>query len=483
MKRFFYLFFLLGLIGFALSFNFFRSDSQNIVIPTAWVLKQDVKVEIKTLGELEAARSISIASSIKGDLGKIIDLIADGVYVQPSQVLVKMDPTPFEEKLTKLRFQIKEQEAYIITIEQALEWEKVQAEHKNRTAAFEVESAQLELDKTIQGDGPQESSRLKAAMQKAWVKFDELNAYSQDLVELQNQGFLNFTEVKQAQKKLLEEQEAYEMAKQQYESYVQHVFPMQVKKTETHLKRAQIAQEEIRKSGFYNVVKSTALLEQAEQTLEDYLFQLEEAEKELKQTEIVAPAPGMVVLREDYRAGQKRKPRVGDILVKNQPLIDLPDLSSMIVKTRVREVDLFKVEVGKKATIEVDAYPQLSFNGTIISLGVLALTDIGRASEEKYFEVRIALDQTDSRLRPGMTARVSIHAQEAHNVLTLPLYSIFEDNKKNYCYVITHDNNSEKRELQLGICNEQWAEIRAGLQEGEQVSLLNPAQMQLEQFF
>jgi HlyD family secretion protein len=155
----------------------------------------------------------------------------------------------------------------------------------------------------------------------------------------------------------------------------------------------------------------------------------------------------------------------------------------MIVKTRVREVDLFKVEVGKKATIEVDAYPQLSFNGTIISLGVLALTDIGRASEEKYFEVRIALDQTDSRLRPGMTARVSIHAQEAHNVLTLPLYSIFEDNKKNYCYVITHDNNSEKRELQLGICNEQWAEIRAGLQEGEQVSLLNPAQMQLEQFF
>ncbi len=474
MKRIFLFLFFLVLGGLILGFNLFKQNAVVPKIPTAFAVKQDLKVEIKTVGELEAARSTSIASSIKGDQGKIIDLIADGVYVQPGQVLVRLDPTPFEEKIEKLQAQIKEQEAYFATLEQTLEWEAIQSDHKNRIASFEVEAAQLELDKMMYGDGPQETSRLKAAMQKAGSKYDELKSYSHDLMELEGQGFLNISEVKQVQKKLAEEQEAYEMAQQQYESYVQHVYPMQVKKAETSLKRAQVSQEETVKSGFYSVAKSRSLLDQAKQVLADFFLQLREAKKELIQTEIIAPAPGMVVLREEYRSSQRRKPRVGDILVKNQPLIDLPDLSSMVVKTRVREVDLYKVGIGKKATIEVDAYPHFSFKGTITSIGVLALADIGRASEEKYFEVRIALDESDPCLRPGMTTRATIHAQEAKNVLTIPLHSVFDEHKHTYCYVCSPQGMYEKKEVQLGISNEQWIEVKAGLQEKECICLLNP---------
>ncbi len=164
------------------------------------IIRRHLLVEIKTVGELEAARSMIIASSIKGDLGKIINLIADGVTVQPGEVLIKMDTSPFEEKIEKLQAQIKEQEACFKALEHALEWEKSQAEHENSTAAYEVETAQLELDKIVYGDGPQETSRLKGVMQKAWLKYEELNAYSHDLMELEAQGFLNPVEVKQAQK-------------------------------------------------------------------------------------------------------------------------------------------------------------------------------------------------------------------------------------------------------------------------------------------
>lgn len=474
MKFFFQVLLFLGLGGLILGFNLFKQSSPVPKIPTVFAIRQDLNVEVKTVGELEAARSITIASSIKGDQGKIIELISDGIYVQPGQILVRLDSAPFEEKLEKLRIQVKEQEAYITSIEQALEWELIQADHKNRTAHLEVEASKLELDKVMYGDGPQETSRLKAAMQKAWLKYDELQAYSHDLLELEEQGFLNTVEVKQAKKKLLEEQEAYEMAKQQYESYIQHVYPMQVKKTETSLKRAQIAQEEMTKSGFYNINKSKGLLEQAKQTLMDYVLQTREAEKELIQTEIIAPASGMVVLKEEYRSGQKRKPRVGDILVKNQPLIDLPDLSSMIIKTRVREGELFKVGIGKKASIEVDAYPELFFKGTVTSIGVLALTDPSRTSEEKYFEVRITLDESDPRLRPGMTTRAIIHAQEAKSILTIPVHSVFDDHKQSYCYIFNPQNLYEKRKIDLGISNEQWIEVKAGLDEGECVCLLNP---------
>ncbi|MFI0435718.1 MAG: HlyD family secretion protein [Parachlamydiaceae bacterium] len=460
--------------GLILGFHLIQHRSQPLCLPMTFAIRQDLRVEVKTIGELEAARSTTVASSIKGDQGKIIDLICDGLYVQPGQVLARLDPTPFEEKVDKLQMQVKEVESYLHSLEQALEWESIQAEHKNRIALLEVESAMLELDKIKYGDGPQETSRLHAAMQKARLKFDELNAYANDLKELEEQGFLNSTEVKQAHKKWLEEKETYEIAKLQHDSYVQHVYPMQVKKGETHLKRAHILQEETVKSGLYQIAKSKALLEQAKQSLIDLLMQLQDAEQELAHTDIIAPAQGMVVLREEYRASQKRKPRIGDILVKNQPLIDLPDLSSMVIKTRVREVDLFKVSIGKKAVIKVDAYPQLTFTGSVTSIGVLALTDMNRIGDDKYFEVRITLDQSDPRLRPGMTTRASIQCDEALDILTIPLHSVFSDHDHIYCYTLNSKQEYEKRLLSLGISNEQWIEVKNGLDEAEPVCLVNP---------
>lgn len=453
-----------------LGFYSFKDISKDY-FPVAYAVKQDLKVEIKVVGELEAAHSLSIASAIKGDQGKIIELISDGVYVQPGHILIKMDPTPFEEKREKLLGKIKEQEITILALDHALEWEISQAEHKNRTAEFERETAALELEKIIYGDGPQEISRLKGAMQKAWQKYDELDGYSNDLLALEEQGFINTTEIKQAQKKLAEEKEAFEMAKLQYESYVEHVHPMQVKKGETGLKRALVWREEVLKSGEYGIAKARAALGQANQCLNDYLLQLQEAEKEIAQSEIKAPASGMVVHREDYRNGQKRKPRVGDILIKNQPLIDLPDLSSMVVKTRVREVDLHKIDIGKKATIEIDAYPELVFQGTISSIGVLALSDLGRTSDEKYFEVRIALDSSDSHLRPGMTTRATIHAQEVSDALTIPLQAVFEEVKQAYCYLA---QSKTGHPIKLGMSNEHWVEVKEGLEEGSCILLVNP---------
>lgn len=435
--------------------------------------KRDFEVTVKAVGELEAARSTVIASAIKGDLGKIIYIIPDGVNVKPGDVILKMDPTPFEEKLEKLKSQISEQQDFIETLEKTLEWEKVQAEHEIKTATFEVETSELELDKLINGDGPMELSRLKGAMQKAWLKFDELSSYSQDLLALQEQGFLNPSETRQAQKKLAEEQEAYEAAQLQYESYIKHVYPMQLKKAETAVKRSKGKFEETAKSAGYKIGKAQAQLEQSRLALNNFRNQLKDQEKELAMTEIKAPAPGMVVHREDYRAGQRRKPRLGDVLVKNQPLIDLPDLDSMVIKTKVREVDLFKVAIGKKVTVQVDAYPQLVFTGTVSSIGVLALSDLSRASEEKYFEVRINLDQGDPRLRPGMTTRATIHAYQVANCLTVPLHAIFEQDKQSYCYVPTW-RGFDKRPIEVGMHNEFLAEVKSGIEDRDTICLTNP---------
>lgn len=248
---------------------------------------------------------------------------------------------------------------------------------------------------------------------------------------------------------------------------------MQVKKAETALKRLVNKQEETKKNGSYKIAKAEVALGQAEQQYEHAKRQLKDAQLELTLTEIRAPSSGMVVLKEDYRSGQKRKPRVGDTVVRNQTILDLPDMSTMTVKTKVREIDLYKVEIGKQATIEVDAYPNLQFEGKVVFIGILAISDAIRPGDEKNFEVKVELSMTDPRLRPGMTARVIIHAGKVEDALTVPIHSVFEANKKHYCYV-SQEGIYTKRPIEIGMNNEQWVAVLSGIQENERVCLSMP---------
>ncbi|MFA6915414.1 MAG: efflux RND transporter periplasmic adaptor subunit [Parachlamydiales bacterium] len=454
-------------------FNQDKDPGEDIVLLSE-AQPRSFAVEVPTVGELEAARSTIIASSIRGDQGKVIYLIPDGITVEPHQILVKMDPTPFEEKIAELKTKINDQSAIISMQIQTLEWEKNQADVEEKTCEYEIESANLELQKTVKGDGPLELFRLESAMQKSWSKYEELSAYSDDLIKMEEAGYINHAERKQAEKKLQEEREAYENAKLQYETYSEHVHPMIVKKAETALRRCQLRQDEVIKGGQYKIEKAQAALQQAEHVKKDLLSQLHAAQMELAQTEIRAPTHGMIVHREEYRTGQKRKPRVGDILVRNQPILDLPDLNTMIVKTKVREVDLYKVQIGKSVLIEVDAYPQVFFKGNVQSIGVLALADMARNGVEKYFEVKIAMSNTDEKLRPGMTARATILTDKLENTLTVPVSAVFVENKKSCCYV-ARQNSFVVTPIRIGAHNDQWIEITEGLQSGDQVALTTPS--------
>ena len=73
-----------------------------------------------------------------------------------------------------------------------------------------------------------------------------------------------------------------------------------------------------------------------------------------------------------------------------------------------------------------------------------------------------------------MTTRATIHAQEAKDVLTIPIHTVFENQKQTYCYIACPDQTYEKREIVLGISNDQWVEVKDNIQEGECICLMNP---------
>jgi len=447
----------------------------NSPVDSHWVAKAEKRsfeIEVKTVGVLEAEHSLVVFSSIRGDQGKIIDLVSDGKQVKQNEVLVKLDPTPFELKLADVEGKIREQKSAISGYENALKMERNRTLLEIQTARYEMKNTQIEYNKTVRGDGPMEKAKLRCALDKAQNHFEDLQVYEEDLERLAEKGYLNPGEKKQALKKLDEAREAFEEAKGQYKSFVDHIYPLQVKKAEVAIKKARLKLEDTTTSAQYRVTKAEETLQQHILGLEYLNGQRQEALRELELTEIKAPAPGMAVLREEYRSGERRKPRVGDLVLKNQPLLNLPNMSSIIVKTKVREVDLHKVAVGKSTSIDIDAYPDLKLSGKVISIGVLAVSN-RQDRADKVFEVLVRLSESHPSLRPGMTARVTIHSETVVDQLTVPLHSIFTQKMQPYCYLKSLGGFSTAP-IEIGSHNENWAVILDGLSEGDQIALVNP---------
>lgn len=436
--------------------------------------KRTFSITVHAIGELEAAKSTIISSLLGGEQTKVTYIAEDGATVQKGDLLVKVDATSYEKRVEELKSKIKEQESIIDTLVKTLSWEINQKEVDRKVAQSELFLAEMEYDKAVNKEGPMEEKKLRIAMEKNQGRISSLEDYLKDLQELMNEGYVNDYEMKQTVNKLKEEKDTAEIAKEQYLCYVNTTFPMNKHKAEAALRRARIKAEEVEDNSKCKIYKAEANLLQARNVLQDLKHSLRGSEQDLKLTELTAPTDGMVVLKEDYRSGQRRKTKIGDVLNKNQPVLDLPDLSRMTVRTKVREVDLNKIDLGKEATVEVDAFPELSFHGKITYIGVLALKDPFRTGEEKFFDVHIALDETKSCLRPGMTTRVTIHSKEIADAVTIPYQALYEaEDQSKYCYVFSN-RRYVKRKIEVGSINEQWVVIQSGLKEGERVCLTLP---------
>src|SRR5215510_4196480 len=115
-------------------------------------------------------------------------------------------------------------------------------------------------------------------------------------------------------------------------------------------------------------------------------------------TSVRADVPGIVVDLEVFFGSEQRRPQVGDQVWANQPLIILPDVSKMVVETKVRETDIHKVEKNQAVRVRVEAYPDLRLGGKVTLVGTLAQEERERRGT-KFFGGTIQVDESEPRLR------------------------------------------------------------------------------------
>ena len=183
---------------------------------------------------------------------------------------------------------------------------------------------------------------------------------------------------------------------------------------------------------------------------------LAQAELALKQATLVAPMDGTV-------AAVNVSP--GELVSAALPAIVLVDTSGFEITLAIDETDIGQVQVGQRATIGLDAFPNRQLSGRVTQIAPAATVQQGIVT----YAVTVVPDPIDVPLRAGLTASVDIVVAEKENVLLVPNRALrFEEGRR---IVLVHrGDETVPVEVQTGLRNDQFTEIVGGdLKEGDRV--------------
>lgn len=207
---------------------------------------------------------------------------------------------------------------------------------------------------------------------------------------------------------------------------------------------------------------------------------LRQAREDLSRTTILAPIDGKVV---QLNAHEGEVVVTGTMNNPGSVIAVIADLSVILVEAEVSETEVVSVRINHPAKVKVDAVMDKEYRGHVVEIGSSAAVRQGAGSGIRYFKVKVAIDDADDRLRPGMTSQVSIVTQTAPNAVTVPIQSVVErvpgsktaddaddedKPKKKYVFV-AKDDKAKQVAVTTGISDATHVVILSGVKSGDAV--------------
>ena len=194
---------------------------------------------------------------------------------------------------------------------------------------------------------------------------------------------------------------------------------------------------------------------------------VESLEEVLAGFTIKAPSPGMVVYKRDRRGN---KIKAGSSVNPNDRVVaTLPDLSSLLSKIYISEIEIRKVKPGLEAEIRVDAFPDKVFRGKVYTMA-----NIGEKlenSDTKVFEVMVKIDGSDPALRPSMTTSNKVVINKLSDVIYIPAECVHAE-IDGIPFVYTKNNT--RQIVITGESNDKNIIIERGLEPGQEIYRIQP---------
>jgi multidrug efflux pump subunit AcrA (membrane-fusion protein) len=171
-----------------------------------------------------------------------------------------------------------------------------------------------------------------------------------------------------------------------------------------------------------------------------------------------------VVLNTIFKSNGPGEVQEGDEVRPGVPFLQVVDPQAMQVRARVNQVDALHLNVGQKATVRLDAYPDLAFPGRVRQVAAIALG--GSFSDKiRTFPVIFAIEGSDPRTMPDLSAAVDVELERVPGALVAPRDAVTDESGQHFVRV-KGASGFHKTPVTLGLVSEHEVVIESGAREG-----------------
>jgi multidrug efflux pump subunit AcrA (membrane-fusion protein) len=193
-------------------------------------------------------------------------------------------------------------------------------------------------------------------------------------------------------------------------------------------------------------------------------------ERYIASVSLVAPRDGIVIYTAN-RDGVKKK--IGDGTWRAEKTLETDDVSAMMARGDVDEVDSSRVAVGQRVAIHLDAHPDEELGGHVEAIERVVQRQSSK-NPLKVVHVDIAFDKTEPHeMLPGMRFRGTIETARVHDALLVPADAVFVTSAGPTVWRRTPTGGFEARKVEVGKRNKDLVEVLSGVEPGDRVSRID----------
>ena len=218
-----------------------------------------------------------------------------------------------------------------------------------------------------------------------------------------------------------------------------------------------------------------ATIESKTQASKKAAYDVQRAERALTQMILRAPLAGMISLVPVWRPEGEVPFKPGDRAWPGAPMAELPDVSSLRISARVDETERGRIAIKQTVTAQLDAIPDRQFTGSIEQISTIATIDFSAGWPiPRNFNLEVALDQADARLKPGMTAQLTVVVDRVPDGLSIPIEASFQKSGQTVAYV-WEGSKFQEHAIDVGRRSRNRILVAKGLRAGDRVALKDPS--------
>lgn len=207
-------------------------------------------------------------------------------------------------------------------------------------------------------------------------------------------------------------------------------------------------------------------------------FDAQRAATALTSMTLKAPSNGTISLLSVWHNGGEGPFKAGERAWPGTPLAELPDAASMRIRARVDETERGRLALSEATTLQLDAISDRQFTGKVERIGTIATPDFSAGWPiPRNFDLEIGIDQSDPRLKPGMTVQITVIVGRVPDAITIPAQASFLKSGQTVAYV-WNGSAFQERAIHIERRSRDRILVSDGLKQGDLVALKDPTEKQ-----